>query len=213
MFEIAYYSIYFWFYTSLIIKTFHPLLKILKSKYSLLFLTVLVHILLQCFITVNGSGRFTCVISLLVGMFGLVLQIPVMFPAVTYVKMHLVCRSLFYFLLYYWYFSEICPLCLVKEFQAYDSPFGDIYVAFFYCEVDGSSLCLQCDMIVHVGGKRTHGRYLLLRQRVEVCNFYTERLESQSSFCYVKFLLETFCLFCSFQGINLVILRSQLRNL
>ncbi|XP_052484791.1 B-box zinc finger protein 19 isoform X2 [Gossypium raimondii] len=32
---------------------------------------------------------------------------------------------------------------------------------------DGSSLCLQCDMIVHVGGKRTHGRYLLLRQRVE----------------------------------------------
>ncbi|KAM1002464.1 hypothetical protein ACFX13_002935 [Malus domestica] len=39
--------------------------------------------------------------------------------------------------------------------------------AFFYCEVDGSSLCLQCDMIVHVGGKRTHGRYLLFRQRVE----------------------------------------------
>ncbi|KAH7566302.1 hypothetical protein JRO89_XS08G0134600 [Xanthoceras sorbifolium] len=42
-----------------------------------------------------------------------------------------------------------------------------LYVAFFYCEVDGSSLCLHCDMIVHVGGKRTHGRYLLLRQRVE----------------------------------------------
>ncbi|KAK7264234.1 hypothetical protein RJT34_31840 [Clitoria ternatea] len=39
--------------------------------------------------------------------------------------------------------------------------------AFFYCEIDGSSLCLQCDMIVHVGGKRTHERYLLLRQRVE----------------------------------------------
>lgn len=39
--------------------------------------------------------------------------------------------------------------------------------AFFYCEIDGSSLCLQCDMVVHVGGKRTHGRYLLLRQRVE----------------------------------------------
>ncbi|KAK5793112.1 B-box zinc finger protein 18-like isoform X1 [Gossypium arboreum] len=38
---------------------------------------------------------------------------------------------------------------------------------FFYCEIDGSSLCLQCDMAVHVGGKRTHGRYLLLRQRVE----------------------------------------------
>ncbi|KAL2329018.1 hypothetical protein Fmac_022445 [Flemingia macrophylla] len=39
--------------------------------------------------------------------------------------------------------------------------------AFFYCEIDGSSLCLQCDMIVHVGGKRTHERYLVLRQRVE----------------------------------------------
>lgn len=39
--------------------------------------------------------------------------------------------------------------------------------AFFYCEIDGTSLCLQCDMIVHVGVKRTHGRYLLLRQRVE----------------------------------------------
>ncbi|GAA0166385.1 hypothetical protein LIER_21549 [Lithospermum erythrorhizon] len=39
--------------------------------------------------------------------------------------------------------------------------------AFFYCEVDGSSLCLQCDMIVHVGGKRTHRRYLLMRQKVE----------------------------------------------
>ncbi|OIV94829.1 hypothetical protein TanjilG_22026 [Lupinus angustifolius] len=39
--------------------------------------------------------------------------------------------------------------------------------AFFFCETDGSSLCLQCDMLVHVGGKRTHGRYLLFRQRVE----------------------------------------------
>lgn len=39
--------------------------------------------------------------------------------------------------------------------------------AFFYCEVDGTSLCLQCDTIVHVGGKRTHRRFLLLRQRVE----------------------------------------------
>jgi hypothetical protein len=47
--------------------------------------------------------------------------------------------------------------------------FGNMCIAFFYCEIDGSSLCLQCDMIVHVGGKRTHGRYLLLRQRVEVC--------------------------------------------
>ncbi|KAL9296356.1 hypothetical protein ACSQ67_022252 [Phaseolus vulgaris] len=42
-----------------------------------------------------------------------------------------------------------------------------VCVAFFYCEIDGSSLCLQCDMIVHVGGKRTHERYLLLRQRAE----------------------------------------------
>ncbi|XWS54994.1 hypothetical protein CRYUN_Cryun10bG0136900 [Craigia yunnanensis] len=49
--------------------------------------------------------------------------------------------------------------------------------AFFYCEVDGSSLCLQCDMIVHVGGKRTHGRYLLLRQRVEFPGDKPGRLE------------------------------------
>ncbi|PKA60720.1 putative salt tolerance-like protein [Apostasia shenzhenica] len=40
--------------------------------------------------------------------------------------------------------------------------------AFFFCEIDGSSLCLQCDTIVHVGGKRTHARYLLLRQAVQV---------------------------------------------
>ncbi|KAG5245543.1 B-box zinc finger protein [Salix suchowensis] len=37
--------------------------------------------------------------------------------------------------------------------------------AFFYCETDGISLCLQCDMTVHVGGKRTHGRYLLGQNR------------------------------------------------
>ncbi|XVE93731.1 hypothetical protein REPUB_Repub01dG0219300 [Reevesia pubescens] len=49
--------------------------------------------------------------------------------------------------------------------------------AFFYCEVDGSSLCLQCDMIVHVGGKRTHGRYLLFRQRVEFPGDKPGRLE------------------------------------
>eukprot|EP00249_Psilotum_nudum_P003794 c17288_g1_i2 orf=325-1005(+) len=42
--------------------------------------------------------------------------------------------------------------------------------AFFYCEVDGTSLCLQCDMDVHVGGKRTHERYLLMGQRVELPN-------------------------------------------
>ncbi|XP_044509340.1 B-box zinc finger protein 19-like isoform X2 [Mangifera indica] len=48
---------------------------------------------------------------------------------------------------------------------------------FFYCEIDGSSLCLQCDMTVHVGGKRTHGRYLLLRQRVEFPGDKLGRLE------------------------------------
>uniref|UniRef100_A0A7C8YZF0 B box-type domain-containing protein n=1 Tax=Opuntia streptacantha TaxID=393608 RepID=A0A7C8YZF0_OPUST len=57
--------------------------------------------------------------------------------------------------------TQAVPSCDICE----NSP------AFFYCEVDGTSLCLQCDMIVHVGGKRTHRRYLLLRQRVEVC-FY-----------------------------------------
>lgn len=51
--------------------------------------------------------------------------------------------------------------------------------AFFYCEVDGSSLCLQCDMIVHVGGKRTHARYLLLRQRVEFPGDKSARPEEQ----------------------------------
>ena len=147
-------------------------------------------------------------------MYGLVLQVLVMFPAVTYVKMHLVCRSLFFFFLLYFLLQYLFfRLCFVKEIQAFDSHFGKMYVAFFYCEVDGSNLCLQCDMIVHVGGKRTHGRYLLLRQRVEVCNCYTEILESQSCYFYVKFFFETICLFCSFQGINyLVILRSQVRN-
>ncbi|KAJ8476968.1 hypothetical protein OPV22_020695 [Ensete ventricosum] len=32
---------------------------------------------------------------------------------------------------------------------------------------DGSSLCLECEVIVHVGGKRSHERYLLLRQKIE----------------------------------------------
>lgn len=53
--------------------------------------------------------------------------------------------------------------------------------AFFYCEIDGSSLCLQCDMIVHVGGKRTHGRYLLLRQRVEFPGDKSGRHEDPAS--------------------------------
>lgn len=59
-----------------------------------------------------------------------------------------------------------------------------VNAAFFYCEIDGTSLCLSCDMTVHVGGKRTHGRYLLLRQRVEV-SFYLLtncRLQSHALF-------------------------------
>ncbi|KAI3428962.1 uncharacterized protein J3R85_008990 [Psidium guajava] len=52
--------------------------------------------------------------------------------------------------------------------------------AFFYCEVDGTSLCLQCDMIVHVGGKRTHGRYLLLRQRVEFPGYKSANSDDQA---------------------------------
>ncbi|CAK7334353.1 unnamed protein product [Dovyalis caffra] len=31
--------------------------------------------------------------------------------------------------------------------------------AFFYCETDGSSLCLQCDMTVHVGGDKPQPEY------------------------------------------------------
>lgn len=40
--------------------------------------------------------------------------------------------------------------------------------AFFFCGVDGTSLCLQCDMDVHVGGKKAHERYLMMGQRVEL---------------------------------------------
>ncbi|KAG6766726.1 hypothetical protein POTOM_027897 [Populus tomentosa] len=61
--------------------------------------------------------------------------------------------------LVFWRGFELCAYVLC--FQTC------IHAAFFYCETDGSSLCLQCDMNVHVGGKRTHVRYLLLRQRVE----------------------------------------------
>ncbi|KAJ4774823.1 B-box zinc finger family protein [Rhynchospora pubera] len=58
--------------------------------------------------------------------------------------------------------------------------------AFFYCEVDGTSLCLHCDMIVHVGGKRTHSRYLLLRQRVEFPGDKTGQLDDLPSQPTVK---------------------------
>jgi len=91
----------------------------------------------------------------------------------------------------------------------------NVYVAFFYCEIDGSSLCLQCDMIVHVGGKRTHGRYLLLRQRVEVCLSGLKCFE----FCikYVTseaFWINMLCLIVlfSFQGINLAVQRNKDSN-
>ncbi|GAB4853834.1 hypothetical protein Ancab_018029 [Ancistrocladus abbreviatus] len=56
------------------------------------------------------------------------------------------------------YITIVLPLELIS---------WNMYTAFFYCEIDGSSLCLQCDMVVHVGGKKTHRRYLLLRERVE----------------------------------------------
>nr|QTY32133.1 BBX transcription factor [Oxybasis rubra] len=53
--------------------------------------------------------------------------------------------------------NEAVPRCDICE----NAP------AFFYCEIDGTSLCLQCDLAVHVGGKRTHARYLLFRQQVQ----------------------------------------------
>ena len=91
---------------------------------------------------------------------------PAMFPGVTYAKMHQVCMHLFslFFVLFISFLHKGLTLC---------SLIGNICAAFFYCKIDGTSHCLQCDMIVHVGGKRTHGRYLLLRQRVEVCCFFT----------------------------------------
>ena len=86
---------------------------------------------------------------------------------VTYVKVLLVCRVLIIY-------DFVRNSCFIFRFFAQGglklvSSLGHVYVAFFYCEIDGTSLCLQCNMTVHVGGKRTHGRYLLLRQRVEVC--------------------------------------------
>lgn len=68
-------------------------------------------------LAVNGSGRFTCAISLLAGMYGLVLQVPVMFPAVTYVKMHLVCMSFFTFLLFHMIFRNM-PLVFGRRISS-----------------------------------------------------------------------------------------------
>lgn len=107
--------------------------------------------------------RYTCVTSLLVGTWELGLQTLINLPDVIYAKVFLVCL-----LIHESPFPTISQLHLVC-----------LVVAFFHCEIDGTSLCLSCDMTVHVGGKRTHGRYLLLRQSVEVslyspasdCNF------------------------------------------
>ncbi|MCD7449417.1 hypothetical protein HAX54_052123 [Datura stramonium] len=66
--------------------------------------------------------------------------------------------------------AALCRACDEKGLQSeltIDNLLCITREAFFYCEVDGSSLCSQCDMMVHVGGKRTQ-RYLLLRQKVEV---------------------------------------------
>ena len=101
-------------------------------------------------------------------MYGLDLLTLVSFPIATYVKMHLVCNLIFVFLNSFSTLQELHSLLFALKFSF---SLQNLYVAFFYCEIDGSSLCLQCDMIVHVGGKRTHGRYLVLRQRVEVCDF------------------------------------------
>nr|TKS00238.1 hypothetical protein D5086_0000184510 [Populus alba] len=63
--------------------------------------------------------------------------------------------------------AALCLACDKKVHMCNKLASRHVRVAFFYCETDGSSLCLQCDMTVHVGGKRTHGRYLLLRQKIE----------------------------------------------
>eukprot|EP00268_Persea_americana_P057558 TRINITY_DN6901_c1_g1_i9.p1 TRINITY_DN6901_c1_g1~~TRINITY_DN6901_c1_g1_i9.p1 ORF type:complete len:200 (-),score=22.24 TRINITY_DN6901_c1_g1_i9:262-861(-) len=82
--------------------------------------------------------------------------------------------------------AALCPSCddkvhvcnrlasrhvLVRLGEPSEVPHRDICEnspAFLFCKTDGSSLCLQCDAIVHVGGsKQTHERYVLLKQRVE----------------------------------------------
>jgi len=73
-------------------------------------------------------------------------------------------------------------------------------------------------MLVHVGGKRTHERYLLFRQRVEVC---ISLLANMNWPRFMRVLLMHFvlkkkvnvCLQHSFQEINLVSQKIQLHNL
>jgi len=86
--------------------------------------------------------------------------------------------------------------------------------AFFYYEVDGSSICLQYDMIAHVGGKRTHERYLVLRQRIKVCFCGIDLDHIYSSECYAKTLtiFSSLSFIFSFPGISLAVWRIQLRT-
>lgn len=118
----------------------------------------------------NEWNRYICATNLQVVMFELDLLLPVKFHGVIYVRMLLVCMHIYCIYLSLLVFVLIFSYAMVISFGVSSY----LYVAFFYCEVDGSSLCLQCDMLVHVGGKRTHCRYLLLRQRVEVCELPKE---------------------------------------
>lgn len=86
------------------------------------------------------------------------------------------------------YFLSVLVLMMFFDAYVFNRLFN-LVVAFFYCETDGSSLCLQCDMIVHVGGKRTHGRYLLFRQRVEVCLSFIQMLLCYS-LIYILFIIK-----------------------
>lgn len=119
----------------------------------------------DCFRSIHAT-------SLQVNMCELGSLTPPMFLAVTYVKMHLVLN---------FFLGKIInfDVLLYNSLNFHHSGWN-LHVAFFYCEIDGSSLCLQCDMIVHVGGKRTHERYLLLRQRVEVCATLQESFRIQT---------------------------------
>ncbi len=55
--------------------------------------------------------------------------------------------------------------------------------AFFFCGIDGTSLCLQCDMDVHIGGKKTHERYILMAQRVEARLTFIPLTPLSASWC------------------------------
>ncbi|KAG8478192.1 hypothetical protein CXB51_027976 [Gossypium anomalum] len=76
------------------------------------------------------------------------------------------------------------PRCDICENAPGNMQVSFCLVLFDYRAVDlsdGTSLCLQCDMIVHVGGKRTHGRYLVLRQRVEFPGYKPGNIEDPAS--------------------------------